>query len=162
MKKSILLLASSLLMITSCGKKNDQAIITDKQATAEVKTEENIIPYTVAERYFVKNSVESGLKTLKITSKEEFDKYFGAATVMGENGTPTAIDFSNQFVIAIINAESNKTEDISLKSLTQVDNKLKVDYKITTQDDTKSYISRLSLILIVDKKYDKEVEFVKE
>lgn len=37
---------------------------------------------------------------LKITSQEQFDRYFGPAAFMGKDGEPTQIDFGREFVVA--------------------------------------------------------------
>src|SRR5690606_37581358 len=68
---------------------------------AEDTTEESTatdIAYKIAKNYFIKNDVE-GVVPEKITSQEEFEKYFGMAATMGEDGTPTPIDFGNEYVI---------------------------------------------------------------
>lgn len=163
MKKSIFIAVSFFLMITSCGNKSNQALFADHQINTAMDNdnEQGKIPYIVAQRYFVKNTVDKGFKTLKITSKDEFDRYFGMAAVMDKDGKPTSIDFSQQYVIAIINNESNKDKNITLTSLTQDSNKIKLQYKIIVDDEVQAFTKRLALILVIDKKYDKEIEFDK-
>lgn len=58
------------------------------------------IAYTVAEHYFLRNDVKS-LPPFLIETQEQFDSYFGMATVMGEGGQPTKIDFTRSYVVAI-------------------------------------------------------------
>ena len=55
------------------------------------------IPYVVATNYFIKNNVDTVPET--VDNESDFQKYFGMAAVMGDGGTPTAIDFNKQFVI---------------------------------------------------------------
>ena len=74
----------------------------EKKAQAIDKT----LSYTVANNYFVKNNVND-LANSKITTREEFDNLFGMAATMGSNGTPTSIDFENQYVIAVIEPDTD-------------------------------------------------------
>ena len=64
------------------------------------------IPYIVANRYFLKNGVET-LPPQKITNQKDFDSYFGTAAVMGENGNPTDINFSTQYAISLTRPETD-------------------------------------------------------
>ena len=59
------------------------------------------IPFIVTKNYFTKNTVKrGGLENPKIETKENFDGIFGAATTM--NGKPSEINFSKQYVIAVV------------------------------------------------------------
>lgn len=116
------------------------------------------IPYKVANRYFVNNSVKDGLQAFpKITSEEEFNKLFGMAAVMGKNGTPTNIDFSKQYVIAIIDEITNKSVKLTAESLTQNKENITFTYEKQEGKDAGSAYFRHCLIIIVDKKYDGNV-----
>lgn len=116
------------------------------------------VPYTKAQHYFVNNTCnESGVK--KITSQNEFDAIFGMAPVMGEGGAPTAIDFSKSYVIAIIGDVSNRTPEIQINSLKQIDGKIEVGYSINDKEET-TYSTKPCAILIVDNEYQGEVKAV--
>ncbi len=114
------------------------------------------IPYTVADRYFVRNDV-TGLPPATIMSDKEFEKYFGMATVMGTNGSPTKIDFNKSFVICVALAPTDIDTDLSAVSLTDTNsNKLVLRYGIK-RGKKMSYTSQPLLLLVVDKKYEKPV-----
>jgi hypothetical protein len=130
--------------------------------TENVKTTESKVPYTVANRYFVKNTFEpSQFPNPKISSQEEFDALFGAAAVMGADGSPTPIDFSKQFVIAVTTASTDKATAFSVNSLTKKDNIITLSYKMTV-GEKQSFTMRPVLILIVDNKYSGEVVAVQQ
>ncbi len=118
------------------------------------------VAYQVANRYFVNNSV-TGAVPAKIATQQDFDKYFGAAAVMGKNGTPTQIDFSRQFVVAISQPVTNVDTEIRTTSIRKEEGTLKVYYRLV-EGETRSYSIRPLQLLIVDKKYDGNVQLVKE
>lgn len=120
------------------------------------------IPYTVANRYFVKNTIMDGeLAYPKITSQEQFDKLFGMGTVMGKDGKPTPIDFSNQFAIAVIDSESNRKVSLKPSGLFKNDGAITFSYIKSVADSESSYTTRNCIILIVDKKHKEEVKIEK-
>lgn len=169
MKKCIVVTAVILGLMTACN----SAKSVKNQAEGSPKTAENTdgakaesetakdIPFQVAERYFVKNTVENKELTLKIINQQEFDSYFGAAATMGEGGKPTAIDFSKQFVVAIVAESSSKEKNIVISSLASNGNELSVSYKID-EGTERSFTSRSLSLLIVDNQYLGEVKFVKQ
>lgn len=114
------------------------------------------VPYTVADRYFVRNDV-TGLPPTTIVSAEEFEKYFGMAAVMGTNGSPTKIDFNKSFVICVALEPTDIDTNLSVISLTDTNsNKLVLRYAIK-RGDKMSYTSQPLLLLIVGKKHEKPV-----
>lgn len=116
------------------------------------------VPYVIAKNYFIKNTYpEKNLHMLKITSSSQFDEIFGMATLMGSESKPTSIDFSHQFVIALIDNANNETESINIESLKEENASLKLIYSITKRNEKSSAQFRFSKILIIDKKFDKEV-----
>lgn len=145
MKSLILSLCISLALI-SCGSQS-------KTISA--------VSYVVAKNYFVKNTVESKLFEVTITSQDEFDRFFGIARTMGEGGKPTAINFDSEFVIAVINPISDDVSGIECKTLIMKEGKLVLNYYLT-KTDKQSFESRHALILVVDKKSEAEVEFVND
>ena len=77
------------------GSTSTDSTASDSTATAGVVTTDSIVPYRLAENYFVtSDSLPSTL-----TTAEEQGKYLGMATSMGN--TPTTIDWSREFVIPI-------------------------------------------------------------
>ncbi|MFR9166537.1 MAG: hypothetical protein ACLVKO_10100 [Dysgonomonas sp.] len=117
------------------------------------------VPYVVGQNYFVKNTVQDSVLTLTLTSQEDFDKYFGMAVTMAEDGKPTPIDFEKQVVITFIDKVSDKSVGITPQSLNLENDKINLQYKIETDTIARSFTSRAFLLLIVDKEYGENVEF---
>ncbi|WP_447951383.1 hypothetical protein [Chryseobacterium koreense] len=116
------------------------------------------VPYTLAKNYFVKNDYpDRNLHMLKITNDEKFNSIFGTASLMGEKGKPTEIDFSKNFVIAMIDETSNTSAGVSVKSLAMENGKLKLTYELERKQNPDTANFRHFTILIVDKKYEASV-----
>jgi hypothetical protein len=115
------------------------------------------IPYTIAQRYFVKNGYnEEDLANPKITSSEKFNRLFGMATVMGKNGAPTSIDFNRQFVVAVVGVLSDALIHYQVHSLTKEGETLVLRYT-QRKDPPAGFGSQSLLLVVVDNKYDAEV-----
>ncbi|GGG65325.1 hypothetical protein [Epilithonimonas arachidiradicis] len=117
------------------------------------------IPYKEAQNYFVKNNIDAAMDSPKFETQEAFDQVFGMATIMGKNGKPTPIDFSREFVVAQIEDPSNQTIKLELVSIRKNSNILEVKYRKSVGED-QSYITQAAMILIIDKKYEGDVNFV--
>lgn len=129
--------------------------VTDQVADADV-------PYVVAANYFVKNTHKNDtVENLKITTQEQFDNVFGMATTMGEGGKPTQIDFSKQFVLAVIGTVTNKETDFAVNGLVKKDDDVTFSYTETIGKEM-SFTIQPSLAVIVDKSYDGTVKFEKK
>lgn len=114
------------------------------------------IPYIVANRYFLKNGVET-LPPQKITNQKDFDSYFGTAAVMDENGNPTDINFSTQYVISLTRPETDIETRLVPKSLeTNQKGEIVLCYQ-EIQGQKRTYTTKPLLLIIVDKKYDGNV-----
>ena len=161
MRIQILLLVS--IIMVACSPKVDTKT-EDTAGTGSVKTASSSlvdIPYTFAKRYFVKNDYKKAdHPNPKITSQEEFENIFGMARVTGEDGKPTPIDFSTQYVIGVIGELTNKNTEILPLSLKQADGSIELNYKVTEGAQRSATIQPV-LILIVENKYTGEVKLVK-
>jgi len=123
--------------------------------TSQKETQILKVPYTEAKSYFVKNTYKSSeVSVKKITSQQEFDEIFGMATTMGKDGKPTSIDFSKDYVIALIGVETNKSTDFLIKNLVREKNSIILSYTIKEEGTENSYSILPTKILIVSKQYD--------
>jgi hypothetical protein len=112
------------------------------------------VPFTVASGYFFRNNVTPpGNHYLIIRSRDDFDKYFGAAALMGKNGQPTPIDFSRQFVIAIVEGETYTSTTIITHELTVIADKLHLRYDVK-MEQPQSFSAIPVQLLIIDRQYD--------
>jgi hypothetical protein len=120
MKREIIALATVTgLLFTACqnspknsNSKNQKPVSVETQQ----KTELTDIAFRVAKNYFVKNTVEK-LDNPKIETAEKFNEIFGMATTMGNDGKPTEIDFSKQYVIAVLLPETDLLTTVEPVSL---------------------------------------------
>ena len=137
------------------------AIVTLFSFTISFSQTNSGIPFTQAKGYFVKNTFKpSSLKNCKIQSKEQFEEIFGMATVMGKDGKPTPIDFSKQFVIAVIQEETNRITELIPQSIKKIKkNKMEFHFEIKTgEEQTFSIIP--CLVIVVDKKYNGSITLI--
>jgi len=109
------------------------------------------VSFTIAKNYFVNNTV-SKLDNPKIETEVQFSQVFGMARTMGDDGKPTEIDFSKQYVIALILPETDLSTNIEAINLQKsANNEITLNYKVV-RGQKQSYTMRPSLLLIVDKK----------
>jgi len=109
------------------------------------------VPFTVVQRYFVKNTVRNAPDNPRIDDQATFDNLFGAAAVMGKNGLPTSIDFAKQSVIAVICPATNRaTELLPVSLIKQANEKLVFTYRKTT-GAAQTYTTQPSLAVLIDK-----------
>lgn len=164
-KISILALIASLTLV-SCDKKTKSTEGETNVDTTVVKTDSIVadkavsadIPYTVAQRYFVKNTFkEDHFAEAKIATQADFDKLFGAATVMGADGKPTTIDFTKQYVIAVTEKETDVETNLVPKSLTKDGETIMFKYEIKRGAKTTAKMKPL-LMVVVDNTAEGKVE----
>ncbi|MBR5436240.1 MAG: hypothetical protein IK120_05180 [Muribaculaceae bacterium] len=139
------------------------AACTSEQTAAPAEGGEDAatVAFTVAKNYFFKNDKEIPANP-KITTEEQFSNLFGMATVMGENGKPTAIDFSKEFVLAIVLPVTDVATEIIPLKIEEKDKVLDYCYEVKTGEKL-SYEIRPCSIIILDKKYENyEVNMVKK
>lgn len=155
MLQGMLLFGSIFLVFISCN--NGQQGKAGNESSLETENRPVEIPYTLAKNYFVRNDFDaSQLLTPKITTREAFEKIFGMATVMGQEGKPTPIDFSKQFVIALILPVTDRSVELKVQQLLEEHDQITLRY---TQSEGEPLAMKVqaSLLLIVDKNYDRNV-----
>ena len=89
------------------------------------------VPFTQLDHYFFKNGQEIPADP-KIDTEEEFSALFGMAAVMGKDGTPIPVDFSKEFVIAVVKPVTDQLTELSPVSLQMSDGELVFTYSETT------------------------------
>lgn len=141
--------AGALLLSISACNSSSKTSEAPNDSNQNIETEVNAIGFKTAENYFVKNTVEEVVPA-KITSQEEFDKYFGMATTMGDQGKPTPIDFNKEFVIIVDHNSTEKKVEISPIGLNKNEKSLTLTYKVTENGDN-GFTTHPFLMIIVDK-----------
>jgi hypothetical protein len=116
------------------------------------------IPFIEAKNYFVNNTFTSEkITSHKIDNQADFDVIFGVGRVMGENGKPTEIDFSKQFVIAVIGQDTDKSTSFSVATLKSKGKNIVLRYKMV-EGEKLTYQIRPFMLLVVDNKYEGELK----
>ncbi len=154
MTKSFLTLATVIsLLLTGCQntkKESDK----QKQDATEVKEEKafkvGAVPFIRIENYFVKNSVKH-VGLIKIETAENFETIFGRADISAPGGRPTQIDFSKQYVIAIIKPTTDLNTTLVPETLERnAEGELVLTYKYTT-GEKQNYSTRPNFGIVVNK-----------
>lgn len=145
MKKIIFAFATLLTMVACTTKPTETATVENNNAAEEVAFE-------VAKNYFFNNGQEIPASP-KITTADEFSKLFGLATTMGEDGKPTEIDFTKQFVLAIVLPVTDVATEISPVKVESKGDSLLYTYDVKTGEKQSFTIQPVSII-ILDKKYE--------
>lgn len=157
----IITLFSGLIFASCQSSKESGSAETQNAEGATNAVATGNVPFTKAERYFVKNTV-STIDNPKIETQEQFDAIFGAATTMGKDGKPTEIDFEKQYVIAVTLPETDFSVTIEPLSLIKNEkNEVVLSYKLVI-GDKQTYLAKPVLAVIVDKQNDGQVVLKKE
>lgn len=153
MKNFVILLGVlGSLMLLSC-----------KSSTTSPESESaEDVPYAVARGYFVKNDADlSSLKDGKITTEKDFSALFGSATVMGEDGKPTVIDFTKQYAIAVIPDKTDSAVELTPLKLEKSGDNLIFTYEYKV-GEKQSYTIQPLLIIVVDSEYKEDLVLKKK
>lgn len=134
MKRILLFLACAAALIACAGPKD--------------------VPYTELDHYFFKNGQEVP-DNPKIDTEEAFATLFGMATVMGESGKPTPVDFDKEFVIAVVNPVTEYETELEPESLRLENGELVFTYDETV-GERQSWTMRPVLLVKVSREYEAE------
>jgi hypothetical protein len=142
-----------LIQRTLSAGKNLMVLLVAALCTAGCEHDGNGLPYQEAKHYFLRNDANGRNVPVKITTRKEFDRYFGMAAVMG--GQPTAIDFDRQFVIAVVLPETNHTTTIRPGTLTDEGEVLKLEYVVSVAPEENTWTAVPLALLVVDKRHER-------
>ena len=149
--KKVIFAFAMLLATVACSEK--------QTANVENNAESGEVTFEVAKNYFFKKDCALPANP-KITTEEDFNKLFGMATTMSKDGKPTSIDFTKQFVLAIVLPVTEFTTEINPEKVEAKGDSLLYSYKVKT-GEKQSYSIQPVSIIILDKKYEnKEVVLV--
>ena len=109
------------------------------------------VPFAVANNYFFKNG-QSIPTNPKVVTDEDFNRLFGMATTMGPDGKPTEIDFSKQFVLAIVLPVTDVETDIKPMKVETKGQMLRYTYAVKA-GQKQSYSTQPVAIILIDRKY---------
>jgi len=131
-------------LLISCGQGSKNPF------TAKIEADSLVLNFSVASGYFVRNDFSSeGLTLVTIDSKEKLEEVFGYATVMGEEGRATPVNFENQFALAAVYSATDLDVRMEPKFLVVEKDTLNVSIEMI-MGQKNSYQSRPFALLIVD------------
>jgi hypothetical protein len=160
MKTQLIHLLLLIVLCSAACRNNNKVVPQPKSDSETTEMKIDAIPFVLAQNYFVKNTVDS-ITNPKIETVEAFNTYFGAATTMGENGKPTAVNFEKEYAIALVLPLTDINTTIQPVSLSKRNNNSVVlEYKVTS-GNKQSFTSRPFLLLFVDKKYDGNISLTR-
>ena len=148
--KKILFTFAAMIIFAACS---------NKQTTipSEGDGVSNEVAFEVANNYFFKSDLDTLPASPKITSENEFNKLFGIATTMSEEGKPTKIDFAKQFVLAIVLPVTDDATEVNPIKVEEKGDTLLYTYNVM-KGEKQTYSIQPVSIIIIDKKYEnKEV-----
>lgn len=92
---------------------------------------------------------------LKITSQEQFDRYFGPAAFMGKDGEPTQIDFGREFVVAKVFPQTYHAVELNhVRLMAGADSVVTLRYHYA-EGVARSYTIRPLILLAVPNAYSR-------
>ena len=134
MKRVLLFLASIMALVSCKGPSN--------------------VPYTELDHYYFKNGQDIPGNP-KLDTEEAFASLFGMAPVMGESGKPTPVDFSKEFVIAVVYPVTEYHTELAPESLCLENGELVFTYTETV-GEKQSWSMQPILLVKVSRKYETE------
>lgn len=152
-KTLITSLAICACLVASCGSKNMAGgCISLASGMCSAPADGQRIPFTEMRRYFVRNDVK-GLPPVMIDTDSALNANFGMATVMGEGGRPTAVDFSREFCISVALPETDiYTEILPLSLSKDADGVLTFSYSVS-RGKRQTYTMQPQILVKVARKY---------
>ena len=133
--KRVLLFLASIMALVSCKGPSD-------------------VPYTELDHYYFKNGQDIPGNP-KLDTEEAFASLFGMAPIMGESGKPTPIDFSREFVIAVVCPVTEYHTELDPESLRMENGELVFTYTEAV-GEKQSWSMQPILLVKVSRKYETE------
>lgn len=133
--KRVLLFLASIMALVSCKGPSD-------------------VPYTELDHYYFKNGQDIPGNP-KLDTEEAFASLFGMAPIMGESGKPTPIDFSKEFVIAVVCPVTEYHTELDPESLRMENGELVFTYTEAV-GEKQSWSMQPILLVKVSRKYETE------
>lgn len=151
MIKKIFTITSAFILLSCMNNAQQESHQNHNETQKENSATAQNVSYTVLKNYFVKNTVGEWKET-RIDTQEKFDEVFGAATVMGEQGKPTSIDFSKESVITIILPETDvETTIVPISISKDKSGNLTFNYKVK-KGNKLSFTTRPNFALKINNK----------
>lgn len=121
-----------------------------RTVSLSTQQEPQTVDFRELNNYFVRNDVPKEGLTTYIYTQEHFDALFGMAAFMGPKGTPSAIDFNHEAVLAVISAPLNQSCTLTATEVVKEEETLVFRY-VETRGDPLTYTIRPCLLIAIPK-----------
>jgi hypothetical protein len=141
------------LIFSAC--RNNSITVSEKdqnviQSIQIMESEMTDISFVQAKNYFVRIGAQIP-NNPKIETAEQFNEIFGMGTTMGPGGKPTDIDFSTNYVIAVVKSETDRMTNLRpLQLQRNMAGEIILTYQFT-EGEKQTYHSVPHFVLIVNK-----------
>ncbi|WP_413512381.1 hypothetical protein [Myroides odoratus] len=155
-----LMLGLSLVLVQCQGDKKQETTAFAEQKDEIRLYKANEIPYEENKGYILKNQLHNnGVQHVKITSKAQFSTLFDPNTALKEL---KEIDFSKSFVLALVGIPSKLETAFSIKSVKEKQDSIELMYCLEEEEIELTKAIYPYTILVLDKKFNKDVHFLIE
>ena len=156
------ILALGFVMAQCSGEKKEVIKTAPTTQTEEIKLYKVIkVPYKENRDYALKQQVQKskGVQHVKITTKAHFDRLFELVKTKAQG---EEVDFSKSFVLALVGIPSTLETSFSITSLKEKDDFIELLYCLEEEEKELTQAVYPFTILVVDKKFNKDIRFLIE
>lgn len=156
-----IVLASLSLTLVQCKKERKEVRRVDVMKQEEIKLYKvSPVPYEKNDGYLLKKKTpKQGVRHVKITNQAQFAALFNPKQALQES---SAIDFSKSFVLALVGIPSTLETAFSIVSLKEKEDFIELTYCLQEEEKELAQAIYPYTILVVDKKYNKDIRFLIE
>lgn len=156
-----IVLASLSLTLVQCKQEHKEGRRVDVVKQEDIKLYKvSPIPYEKNEGYLLKKQTpKQGVRHVKITNEAQFASLFNPNQALQGS---SAIDFSKSFVLALVGIPSTLETAFSIVSLKEKEDFIELTYCLQEEEKELAQAVYPYAILVVDKKYNKDIRFLIE
>lgn len=157
----IWIIGLSFLLVQCIGEKKEVIKVDNIAQNDEIKLYKvTEVPFVENKNYALKDKEHpSGVQHVKITSKAHFDRLFDYSNTALEKED---IDFSKSFVLALVGLPSTLETSFFIRSLKEKEGFVELKYCIEEEEKALLQAVYPYAVLVVDKKYNKDIRFLIE
>lgn len=156
-----IVLASLSLTLVQCKQEHKEGRRVDVVKEEDIKLYKvSPVPYEKNEGYLLKKQApKQGVRHVKITNEAQFASLFDPNQALQGSRT---IDFSKSFVLALVGIPSTLETAFSIVSLKEKEDFIELTYCLQEEEKELAQAVYPYAILVVDKKYNKDIRFLIE
>ena len=151
----------SFMLVQCMGEKKEVIKANTVEQTDEIKLYKvTAVPFVVNDQYVLKTQGSNqGVQHVKITSKAHFERLFDQKN---KNQVIEDVDFSKSFVLALVGLPSKLETSFSINSLKEKDDFIELTYCVEEEEHELAQAVYPFAVVVVDKKFNKDIRFLIE